>query len=46
MLDGVVEAMPVSSLAGVNPANAPLPQTRLWVFGDVPRESILWQLGL
>jgi hypothetical protein len=46
MLDGFVEAMPVSSLVGVNPANAPLPQTRLWVFGDVPRESILWQLGL
>lgn len=45
-LDALMGAMPTASLSGVNPANAPLPQTRLSVFGQVPRESILWQLGL
>ena len=46
MLDGVLKAMPVNSLPGVNPANPTPPQARVWVFGDVPRESLLWQLGL
>ena len=46
MLEAVMGTMPVAELAGVNPANQPLPHARLSMLMDVPSESLLWQLGL
>ena len=46
MLDGVMDAMPLAGLTGVNPANRRPAPARLHADMDVPSESLLWQLDL